>query len=164
MDEARFWSMIEDAWASVEDSAAARNKLAKGELDEESAGSLVQRSWTEMLPSLQASLERLEQDELLGFDRILERKLYDLDRPEIQEHTDGSEDGFLYCRAFIVAAGRSYYEAVNSEPSRAMMDLECEDLCYLPVRVYSAKFGEMPGSGISRETGSNQAAWSDSDD
>ena len=164
MDEKRFWSMIEDAWQGVDGSAVPRKSLAEGHLDEEGAQRLMHQSWTEGVPALQAALGRLRKDELLQFDRILERKLYDIDRPEIQEHTDGSDDGFLYCRGFIVAAGQAYYDAVNRHPSRAMMDLECEDLCYLPVRVYSEKFGEeMPDSGISRESGSNQAPGSDAD-
>lgn len=163
MDDKRFWSMIEDAWRDVEGSAAARTKLGQGKLDEEGAMELAQQSLDEFVPALQAALEQLPKDELLQFDRILERKLYDIDRAEIQEHTDGSDDGFLYARAFIVAAGQAYYEAVSKDPSRAIMELECEDLCYLPVRVYSEKFGKMPDSGISRETGFNKAGWPDAD-
>jgi hypothetical protein len=162
MDEKRFWSTIEKAWEGAEGSGAARERLARGELDQGNAQQLAQQSWTVAVPALQAALECLPKDELLHFDRILERKLYDIDRSEIQEHTDGSDDGFLYCRGFIVAAGQGYYDAVNKEPSRALMDLECEDLCYLPVRVYSKKFGEMPDSGISRESASNPAGRSDS--
>ncbi len=43
----------------------------------------------------------------MAFDRMLERKLplYNVDRQEIQEVTDGSDDGFLYARGFIVALG-----------------------------------------------------------
>jgi hypothetical protein len=164
VDDKRFWSMIDDAWQDVEGSSAARTKLAQGKLDEEGAMELAQQSLDGFVPALQASLEQLPKDELLQFDRILERKLYDIDRADIQEHTDGSDDGFLYARAFIVAAGQPYYEAVAKDPSRAMMELECEDLCYLPVRVYSEKFGEMPDSGISRETGFNKAGWSDADE
>jgi len=156
--------MIEDAWQDVEDSAAARKKLAQGKLDEDAAMELAQQSLDGFVPALQASLEQLPEDELLQFDRILERKLYDIDRADIQEHTDGSDDGFLYARGFIVAAGQAYYEAVTKDPSGAMMELECEDLCYLPVRVYSEKFGEMPDSGISRETGFNKAGWPDADE
>jgi len=60
-----------------------------------------------------------------------------------------------------VAAGQDYYDAVNTDPSLAMMDQECEDLIYLPVHVYRARFGEMPESGISRETGFNKSGWPD---
>jgi hypothetical protein len=153
MNEQRFWSMIEDAWKHAEGSVDARRELVKGELSEEGAADLAQQSWDAVVPALQAALEELPQDELLQFDRILERKLYDIDRDDIHEYTDGGDDGFLYCRAFIVAAGKDYYDAVSKDPSIAMMDLECEDLCYLPVRVFEARFGEIPDSGISRETG-----------
>ncbi len=163
MNEKQFWTMIEDAWTGVEGSAAAREQLAQGELDEENAQQLAQQSWTVVVPAIQAALKHLPKDELLQFDRILERKLYDIDRSEIQEHTDGSDDGFLYARGFIVAVGQAYYEAVNKEPSRAMMDLECEDLCYVSARIYEGKFGEMPDAGISRESASNPAGWSEED-
>jgi hypothetical protein len=164
MDETRFWSMIEDAWRDVHGAAAARRKLAQGTLDEERAMELTDQSLDEFVPALRASLEQLTKDELLQFDRILERKLYDIDRADIHEYTDGSDDGFLYSRGFIVAAGRAYYEAVKADPSRAMMDLECEDLCYLPFHIYTAKFGETPDSDTSRETGSNKTGWSGADD
>ena len=50
---------------------------------------------------------------------ILERKLYDIDRADIHERTDGSDDGFLYCRGFIVGMGQRYYEAVRTNPDVA---------------------------------------------
>lgn len=161
MDERQFWSMIEQAWQEVDGAAASRRKLAQGELEEEDAAELADRSLIEFVPALRTALERLPREELLEFDRILERKLYEIDRAEIQEHTDGSDDGFLYARGFIVAAGQAYYDAVDKDPSRALMDLECEDMCYLSMHVFTEKFGEMPDSGISRETGSNQAGWRD---
>jgi hypothetical protein len=161
MDEKRFWSMIEDAWHDVDGSAAARSKLAQGKLDENAAMELADRSVIEFIPALRSSLEALPEDELLEFDRILERKLYDIDRADIHEHTDGSDDGFLYARGFIVAAGQAYYDAVSKEPSQAMMGLECEDMCYLSFHLFAEKFGDMTHSDISRETGSNKAGWSD---
>jgi hypothetical protein len=159
MDEKRFWAMIEEAWRDVEGAAPARRKLAKGKLDEDGATELAEQAEGEFVPALRDALEGLSKDELLAFDRILERKLYEIDRAEVQEHTDGSDDGFLYARGFIVAAGQAYYDAVNAEPSRAVTDGECEEMCYLSFQVYAEKFGEMPRSGISRETGANKAGW-----
>ncbi len=49
-------------------------------------------------------LDKLPAEELLAFDRILERNQYDIDCAEIHENIDGSDDGFLYARGFIVAA------------------------------------------------------------
>lgn len=158
MDDNRFWSMIEDAWQCVGGNKAARQRLAEGRLSEDKAESQLE-ALEAVIPALQDALRRLTAQELLAFDRILEKKLYDIDRSEIQEHTDGSDDGFLYARGFIVAAGKAYYDAVNANPTVAMMDLECEDICYLPSHVYEEKFGHMPSSELSRETGSNRNGW-----
>ena len=160
MDDNRFWAMIEEAWKTVGGKTKVRQKLAEGKLSEEKAEDLLE-ALEEAVPALREALEALSATELLAFDRILERKLYDIDRAEIQEHTDGSDDGFLYARGFIVAAGKGYYDAVNAEPSIAMTDLDCEEMCYLPWHVYREKFGETPPSEISRESCSNKAGWPD---
>jgi hypothetical protein len=136
MNEARFWSMIEDAWVSTGGWSDERKALAVGQLPDEQLADLV-GALDDVIPSLRASLQRLNQDDLLVFDRILERKLWDIDRPEIQKFTDGSDDGFLYARGFIVAAGRDFYDAVKE------------------------RFGEMPRSDITRESASNPAGWSE---
>jgi Protein of unknown function (DUF4240) len=158
MNENRFWSMIERAWNTAGGFKEQRARLAKGKVSEDEADELAE-AVNEMAESLREQLSELNQEDLLEFDRILERKLYDIDRAEIQEHTDGSDDGFLYARGFIVAAGKDYYEAVTAKPSVATMDLECEDMCYLSFHVYEERFGEMPHSGISRESCSNKAGW-----
>jgi len=158
MNEARFWSMIEDAWQAVGGKANDRQKLAIGKLSEDDCISLLD-ALKKVIPSLRRSLSDLAQDELLAFDRILERKLYDIDREEIHEFTDGSDDGFLYARGFIVACGKGYFDAVSAKPSLAMMDVECEEMCYLSFHVYYDKYGEMPDSEISRATCSNEAGW-----
>ena len=158
MDEERFWALIEGAWRPLVDEAKARRKLAAGTLSEDKALALVEAA-EEMIPILQAALAELPAEELMAFDRILERKLYDIDRAEIQEQTDGSDDGFLYARGFIVAAGKGYYDLVNSRPEAAITDLDCAAMCYMPWHLYFDKFGDMPPSGISRETCSNSAGW-----
>lgn len=159
IDEKQFWSMIEESWQTVGGKAKPRQKLAEGKLSAAKADELME-DLEEVIPALQKSLGTLSRKDLLAFDRILERKLYDIDREEIHEHTDGSDDGFLYARGFIVAIGQGYYDAVNAQPAVAMMDLECEEMCYLSFHVYSEKYGEMPLSDISRETASNEAGWS----
>jgi hypothetical protein len=163
MDEDRFWSLIESAWGGVEGQAEAREKLAAGTLSEDEADDLAD-SLAEFIPAVQERLDALPGDELLAFEQILERKLYEIDRADIHEHTDGSDDGFLYARGFIVAAGRGYYEAVSAEPSVAMMDLECEDMCFVARIMYEEKFGEIPPSDISIESCSNKSGWPDQDD
>jgi hypothetical protein len=160
MHENEFWSMIESAWQPVGGKTKDRAKLAQGKLSEDKANELWE-CLEEVMPALREDLDRLSAEDLLAFDRILERKLFEIDRAEIHEHTDGSDDGFLYARGFIVAAGRGYFDAVNAEPSKAMMDQECEEICYLSFHLYCEKFGEMPQSDICRETQSNMAGWPD---
>ena len=158
MEDSRFWAMIETAWQVVGGKVKVRQKLADGKLSEEKAEELLE-ALEEVILALHEQLTRLSAADLLAFDRILERKLYEIDRAEIQEHTDGSDDGFLYARGFIVVAGQGYYEAVNVKPSVALMDMECEEICYLSWHLYAEKFGELPPSGISRESCSNKAGW-----
>ena len=159
MDEDRFWTMIEQAWRSVGGVLEARQALAAGKLSDERAEELVDLCGG-VIQALQAELRKLPADELMAFDRILERKLYEIDRADVHEHIEGSDDGFLYALGFIVAAGKAYYDAVSANPSLApMMDLECEEMCYLSWHLYQDKFGEMPRSSISRESCSNQAGW-----
>ena len=159
MDEDRFWSMIEAAWGAVGGKARSRQRLAEGRLSEAGAYSLQETLDQDVVPALQEQLAGLPAEELLAFDRILERKLYDIDRADIHERTDGSDDGFLYCRGLIVGMGRGYYEAVRVNPDRAVVDAECEAMCYLSWRLYQERFGEAPPSCISRETQSNSAGW-----
>ena len=160
MDESRFWTIIQGAWASVGGYQATRRQLAQGISDDEAVREL-EGALDEVMRALEAALELLDAPELLTFDRILERKLYDIDRAEVHEATDGSDDGFLYARGFIVALGQEFYEAVNANPSKALMDFDCEAMCYPSRWLYEQKFGEMPASGISRESVSNQAGWAE---
>jgi len=160
MDDTRFWAMIESAWKAPGGKLKLRQKLAEGKLPEEKAEELLE-SLEDVIPALREQLDQLSASDLLAFDQILERKLYDIDRAEIHERTGGSDDGFLYVRGFIVVAGKGYYDAVNTTPSVALMDLECEERCYLPFHVHEEKFGKVPRSSISRESCSNEAGWPD---
>jgi len=74
--------------------------------------------------------------ELASLDRVLERRLYSIDRADIQAVTDGSDDGFLYARGFIVAMGRDFYDAVACNPHLAVMDAEFEEMCYFFAHMY----------------------------
>lgn len=160
MDTKHFWTMIETAWATVGGYKEERTLLAQGKLDDEKAFDL-QDALSDVVPALESELNKLSKEELFKFDRILEHKLYDIDREEVYAATDGSDDGFLYARGFIVAMGEEYYAAVNRDPKKAIMDLECEDICYLSFHLYENKFGDMPDSEISRESGTNPNGWPD---
>ena len=170
-EEVRFWSLIEDAWATQSAEVnASRKALAtrdpNGE-DEPDTGS-VDEALEAVVDSLRAAFanEDFPREELVAMDRVLERKLYDIDRAAIQEVTDGSDDGFLYARGFIVALGKAFYDSVLANPEIAICDAECEDMCYLPAHVHEERFGAWPetGSDISRESCSNQAGWAEDGD
>jgi Protein of unknown function (DUF4240) len=158
VNEEQFWSLIEGAWDIVGGYKDERDRLSAGQLSYGEAEVLL-IALVDVAHALRSRLERLSAEDLLAFDRILERKLYDIDRSEVHEATDGSDDGFLYARGFIVAAGQAYYDAVNRDPSRALMDLWCEEMCYLSWHLYQDKYGEMEPSGITRESFSNPAGW-----
>jgi hypothetical protein len=155
LKEDRFWSLIDDAWTK----AAPRLAKQRAKVTEKNAEAL-SAAFDDVLPVLEKALGKLSRDELIGFDRHLERSLYELDRAKVQEHTDGSDDGFLYARGFIVGVGRAYYDLVRKDPAKAIGDMEEERLTYLPHRVFEERFDEdLPPSEISRETGSNKAGW-----
>ncbi len=152
-DNARFWNLIASAWAATGTEPSAVLRSTEGGL---------QNRLDAFLAQLSALSTDFTSEELTALDRVAERALYDIDRAEIQAITDGSDDGFLYARGFIVAMGRDYYDAVNSDPEAATTDAECERMCYFFAHLHNERFGGFPttGSGISRETASNPAGWS----
>ncbi|MEQ8458993.1 MAG: DUF4240 domain-containing protein [Sandaracinaceae bacterium] len=162
MNEERFWGMIETAWhAAAPQAAATRAKLLEDRDDRDDLSWEVSESAELMLGALRSKLAQLPQEELLAFDRILERSLHEIDREEIHEVTEGSDDGFLYCRGFIVAVGRTYYAAVRKDARWAVVDAECGSMPYVSFHVFAERFGEdawVP-SDISRESFSNPDGW-----
>jgi hypothetical protein len=161
-DEARFWARVEAAWAQCSAEAnRVRRALAARAPGPDTDLSAVEGALPVFLGTLADQCRELPGGELTSLDRVLERKLYDIDRADIQAVTDGSEDGFLYARGFIVAMGRDFYDAVTSDPQVAVMDAECEEMCYFFAHLYRERFREFPetGSGISRESCSNAIGW-----
>lgn len=160
-EEERFWALIEAAWQRVGCRAnEARRALATRKPDPE-ADYDVDEALDDFIRALTDECRGLSGEELTDLDRVLERKLYDIDRADIQAVTDGSDDGFLYARGFIVALGRDFYEAVRREPRMALLEAECERMCYFFAHLYAKRFGDFPetGSGISRESCSNPDGW-----
>ena len=151
-----FWSLIESAWERVE-SGLERRAALLADTDRSADDELLDP----FLAALRALSVGSTSAELTALDRVLERSLFDIDRASIQEITDGSDDGFLYCRGFIVAMGREHYDAVLADPTAALTDAECEEMCYFFTHLHNDLFGSYPatGSGISRETASNPAHW-----
>jgi hypothetical protein len=160
-DEARFWALLEDAWSRADPEArAARARLAEGRGGDEYAdAATVESVLDSVLDDVARSCAEFTGDELTALDRVAERRLWDLDREDVHDATDGSDDGFLYCRGFVVALGQAYFEAVDADPGYAVMDAECERMCYFFAHLHRDRFADYPDtrSGISRESCSR--AW-----
>lgn len=108
--------------------------------------------------------------ELFEFEEILSRQLYAIDGEEFADNageSGGSDDGFLYARCFVVAAGREFFELVKADPSQMPKSIErwCETLLYPHREVWAEITGrdqsEWPFSAsVSYETASNSSLWS----
>ncbi|MEU8425368.1 DUF4240 domain-containing protein [Micromonospora sp. NPDC048835] len=169
-DEARLWALVEAAWAelgaeplALRQALVERDPAAAADDGDDDAPLYAIDAWLDaFLGRLRQLTAELTGSELTDLDRVVERKLYDIDREDIHEVTDGSDDGFLYARGFIVALGRAYYEAVRANPAMAVPDADCEGMCYLFAHLHNDRFGAWPetGSGISRESFGNRAGWS----
>ncbi|MEH0822245.1 MULTISPECIES: DUF4240 domain-containing protein [unclassified Micromonospora] len=162
-DEARFWALVEAAWDRLgPEPAALRRALATRDPEVDDVDPYAIDDWLDpFLANLRVLCADLSGRELTDLDRVVERKLYDIDREDVHEVTDGSDDGFLYCRGWIVALGREFYEAVAADPGKAVLDADCEEMCYFFAHLHEERFGAWPdtGSGISRESVSNTAGW-----
>ncbi|MEU5945170.1 DUF4240 domain-containing protein [Micromonospora sp. NPDC047465] len=166
-DEARFWALVESAWERLGAAPAAfrRALLTRDpEADDDDDSLYAIDAWLNpFLDNLRQLSADLSSQELTDLDRVVERKLHDIDRADVHEVTDGSDDGFLYARGHIVALGREFYEAVNADPAVAVPDGTCESMCYFFAHLHNKRFGGWPdtGSGISRESCTNAAGWSE---
>lgn len=168
MSEERFWEVIEAAWAPLGDEVNEARRALAGR-DPEGPGydlpayTVVDKALDGFIDNLRGLARGLSAEELTGLDRVAERALYDIDRADVHEVTDGSDDGFLYARGFIVALGRDFYTAVAADPRMAIEDASCESMCYLFAHAHHERLGDFPetGSGISRESFSNPAGWRD---
>jgi len=161
MTEQKFWEIIELSWADSPKLERQRAKALKSN-DEEILEELSGELEGTILGNYNKRLLALDKDDLTKFIHILEERLYNIDREEIQEHTDGSDDGFLYCRCFILGMGQQYYSMVDKDPSKATMDLEAEIFGFSAYEQYEEKFGEEFDrySIHSIESCSNEKGWS----
>jgi hypothetical protein len=160
MNEHKFWQLIEDAWQSLPQ----LNELRQEALRTNEVSLFEGVSFgldDEVSEALEERLHTLSKEELTAFLHILEEKLHHIDREEIHAHTDGSDDGFLYCRGFIVGMGQTYYNTIDQNPAKATMDAEAESICFTGYEVYKARFKEdFPRNTFhSTESGSNPNGW-----
>lgn len=171
MNEDIFWEIIEQSWAEVSPTLKAKRlqiAATKGEKEPTDLGmELADLVGSDLVENLEEKFRKMPQQDLLAFDRILEQKLYDIDREDVITYTDGygemSADGFLYARGFIVGMGRAYYELINNEPAWATFDLDAQGFCYTSWEVYCELYDDFTSSDISRESFRNPLGWVEED-
>lgn len=161
MTTASFWELIEEAWQE-HPALLKKRDAAVAAGNEKALTALADAIEDSVIEGFENRLYDLERDELISFIHILEERLYHIDRSEIQEATDGSDDGFLYARCYIVAMGEAYYNAVDKDPSKAAMDAEAEGFGFTAYSVYADRYDEQfpRNSKHNIESGSNKAGWS----
>lgn len=141
MTEQEFWQIIELSWQDSPDLNKKRAKALETN-DDELLTDLSEGIYETITENCKKHLLKLDRNELTAFIRFSEEKLYKIDREEIHEFTDGSDDGFLYCRCFILGMGEHYYNMIDKEPAKATMDLEAEAFGFVGYEVFEEKFGE----------------------
>ncbi|PUZ27459.1 Protein of unknown function [Chitinophaga costaii] len=141
MNEELFWELIEASWADAPEDNEDRLKALETN-DEDELLELSDTMTDVIVHNYRERLAALDQASLTAFLRILEEKLFHLDRKEIHNNTDGSDDGFLYARGFIVFMGEAYYNKIDQNPSEATEDVECDEFVFAGYDVYEDKFAE----------------------
>src|SRR5688500_17021711 len=139
MNEQKFWEIIEASWESL----PMLNDLRQEALKTNEPSLYEGLSFgleDEVTEALEEQLARLSKEDVAKFILIMEEKLHQIDREEVHAHTDGSDDGFLYCRGFIVGMGEKYYNLIDQNPSKATMDAEAESVCFVGYEVYKFRF------------------------
>ncbi|MDO1445701.1 DUF4240 domain-containing protein [Rhodocytophaga aerolata] len=160
MNEQKFWEIIEASWEKLPMLNGMRQEALQTNEPDLFEG-LSFGLEDEVVEELEQQLAQLSKEDLTKFIRIMEEKLHNIDREEIHAHTDGSDDGFLYCRGFIVGMGERYYTFIDQNPTKAMLDTEAESVCFAGYEVYQSRFGEeFERNTIHRtESGSNPHGW-----
>jgi Protein of unknown function (DUF4240) len=156
----KFWEIIDQAWL---DSPSLHKKraLALQNNDPKLLEQLSDEMSDEILDNFTERLYQLSEKDLTAFIHILEERLYNIDREEIQEYTDGSDDGFLYCRCFILGMGKEYYDLIDKNPSKATADVEAEIFGFIAYSTFEDMFDKdfVRNSKHCIESGSNKSAW-----
>ncbi len=122
---------------------------------------------------LKTVLLALPANDICAFSLTLDDMMYALDRRDIHDVTDGSDDGFEYVRLWIISRGRAYYELVVADPHHAPQwagaDEENEGSGYVAEDAYKAKVGASFPTAIRQHknarffTGTNAAGWATDD-
>ncbi|MCK7556735.1 DUF4240 domain-containing protein [Chitinophaga sedimenti] len=160
MDQKQFWQVIESAWDEHPEAKALRTKALE-ENDVEDIITLGDEVADNIADALTEKLYELEKEELEGFILNMEERLHHIDRRDIRARTDGSDDGFLYCRCFIVGMGEAYYNKADKDPEILYSDVEAEGIGFLAYGVYADRY-DMDFERNSQHniaSGSNKAGW-----
>ncbi|PUZ29224.1 hypothetical protein DCC81_07100 [Chitinophaga parva] len=160
MDEALFWQLIEASWTdSPEDNEDRIDALETN--DEDELLELADTMSDVIMHNYRRRLGELDKPSMAAFLRILEVKMYELDRKEIHDHLDGSDDGFVYARGFVIFMGEEYFNKINEDPSQGTFDTRCEEFVFEGYSIYEEKFEEPfeRYQVCSVETGSNKEGW-----
>ena len=127
MNEEDFWKLIEKAWDIANEEKCKRMVIATPKKSPEYANKLGEKLEKvieqKVFPRLEQELKCMSKEESFSFNQVLEKKLYDLDTREIHEYIEGSDDGFLYRRGFIVGMGKEYYYSILNNPSKGSLRL-----------------------------------------
>jgi hypothetical protein len=125
----------------------------------------------ELVQPIEDKLAQMGIAEIEEFEEYLAKALYDIDGVIYADNagpSGESGDGFLYCRCWVVANGKTFYEEVLNNPTRMPKTIAdwCEPLLYVASNAWARKTGNNPEewpyeTKVSYETGSNSAQWDD---
>lgn len=121
----------------------------------EAAGRAGRGDGFQLAAALQAALTKLTANEILGFqlrmnERAGESYRWDLWGIAYMVNGGASDDGFEYFRGWLIAQGKTYYEAALKDPVRAAdragpaQDNENEEILQAGNAAYQAKMGRLP--------------------
>jgi hypothetical protein len=161
-DEERLWALLEAAWVRLDpDMSGARQALVARPPGSAADTAALEGALPRFLAALGGLCSGLPPEALAALDRVVERKLWEIDRAEVHAVIGGSDDGFLYARGFTLAIGREFYGCVAGDPQMGVPWAECEEICYFFAHLHQQHFRFFPetGSGISRESGHNVVGW-----
>jgi hypothetical protein len=122
---------------------------------------------------LRKRLSLLTKEEIQSYEEILSNLLYQIDGEEFANNAGeagNSGDGFLYCRCYVVARGKTFYEKVLASHSAIPISLEqwFEPILSVAAESWAIATGCNPDdweycASVSYETGSNISLWNSSD-
>ena len=154
MTEDEFWDLIDE------------------HIDKDALSALGEDDYPEeLMDSLVEKLSALDVEEIQQFEERLAKALFDIDGKRFADNAGDSGqsgDGFLYCRCWVVANGKDYYQRIFNSPSDMPTSISqwLEPLLYVSSRAWAEKTGNDEeawdyDTQYSYESGSNESEWND---